>query len=101
MPLRNSNNRPDHHDDRQAIGFWMTVEGKDPVQPIRVFVTYEGLRELDPSQPPNPTVALDIFTRSRERIEAAASKKFDAKGVDEGEYKGKPVLVVRSMGIGG
>ena len=53
MPLRSSNNRPDHHDDRKAIGFWMTVEGKDPVQPIRVFVTYEALRELDPSQPPN------------------------------------------------
>jgi hypothetical protein len=101
MPLRASNNRPDHHDDRKAIGFWMTVEGKEPVQPIRVFVTYKDLSELDPARSLGPPAALEIFTRNRERIEAAASKQFDAKGVDKGEYKEKPLLVVRSTDIGG
>ena len=47
--------------DRSAIGFWMTVKGAAPVQPIRVFVTYEALAQIEPSQPRDVFAAMNIF----------------------------------------
>jgi hypothetical protein len=38
-------------DRRNAIGVWMTVKGARPLRPIRVFVTYEALAQIEPSQP--------------------------------------------------
>jgi hypothetical protein len=32
----------------RAIGFWMIVREAIPVRPVRVFVSYEALAELDP-----------------------------------------------------
>jgi hypothetical protein len=101
MPLSPSNNRPDSHDDRKAIGFWMTIEGKHPVEPVRVFVTYECLREIDPLQRPDLPAVFDIFKKNRNRVETVASKTFDAQGADDGEYKGKPIVIVGSMDIRG
>ena len=28
--------------DRSAIGFWMAVEGEEPIRPVRVCLTYGG-----------------------------------------------------------
>jgi hypothetical protein len=74
---------------QMAIGFWMTVEVAHPVEPIRIFVTYKGLEQIDPSQVPDIYGAREIFTRNRALIEAAASKKFDKDGVDDGEHEGR------------
>jgi hypothetical protein len=79
-----------------ALGFWMTVEGAQPVKPIRVFVTYEALAQIEPSQSRDRQAAVDTFNKHRARIEAAASQKFDANGVDDGEHEGQPILMVRS-----
>ncbi len=35
---------------RRAIGFWMAVEGESPVRPVRVYVSYEALADIDPEQ---------------------------------------------------
>ena len=78
-----------------AIGFWMTVEEAQPVKSIRVFVTYEALAQIEPSQPRDRQAAVDTFNKHRARIETAASQKFDAKGVDDGEHEGQPILMVR------
>ena len=80
---------------QKAIGFWMTVEGMHPIQPIRVFVTYAALAQIAPSQPRDRHTAFAIFEKNRARIEAAASSKFDAKGVDDGKYQGMPILMIR------
>ena len=37
------------HYELRALGFWMTVKGAVPVRPVRVFVSYEALADLDPS----------------------------------------------------
>jgi len=51
---------------------------------------------IDPSKIADLHAAFEIFEKSRERIEEAASKKFDTKGADDGEHKGQPILMVRS-----
>jgi hypothetical protein len=83
-------------DDRKAIGFWMTVEGVSPVAPIRVFVTYQALAQIEPSRLQDRPAAIEIFNDNRAVIEAAASNKCEAKGVDDGEYDGQPLLMVRA-----
>jgi hypothetical protein len=47
-----------------------------------------------PSQPKNPSAALEIFRSHRSSIEAAASVAFDINGVDEGDFGGKPIVTV-------
>jgi hypothetical protein len=83
---------------RQAIGFWMIIEPIEirPFRPVRVYITSETLAKIDPSQPTNPTVSLEIFSHHRSSIEAAASTAFDIHGVDEGDFGGKPIVTVRS-----
>jgi hypothetical protein len=43
MPLSPSDRDGEPDQRRQAIGFWMFVEGTRPAKPVRVFVTYEAL----------------------------------------------------------
>jgi hypothetical protein len=50
-------------DRRSAVGVWMTVR---PVQPIRVFVTYEALAQIEPSQ----TWDRSLSSRQRQRSRA-------------------------------
>jgi Protein of unknown function (DUF1488) len=82
-------------DRRNAIGVWMTVKGARPVQPIRVFVTYGALAQIEPSQPWSRRSATAIFDRNRARIEATASVKFDAIGVDAAKCNGLRMVMVR------
>ena len=97
MPLSATNLPvvPDEH--RRAIGFWMTDAKND--SPIRVFVTYEALWQMDPSRLRDGPSAIATCEAHRTRLEQHASRKFDDRGVDEGEYKGRPTLFLRSMDI--
>jgi hypothetical protein len=94
MPLNTTNQTPKRDDARKAIGVWMTVEG-DPIRAVRVFVTYETLARLDSAQLRDVHAAFEIFDKNRRRIEAAASQKFDACGVEvEERYEEQRVLNV-------
>jgi hypothetical protein len=99
MPL-NATDQPGNLDNsRMAIAFWMTIVGVESIEPIRVFVTYEALAQIDPSQLRDAHGALETFDKHRTQIEAAASHKFDVDGVDDGTYGRQPILIVRSDDI--
>lgn len=102
MPLMSTGIKEVLDNNRRAIGFWMTVGGRRPVEAIRVFVTYQALAQLDPSQPEDIFAAIAIFSKNRARIEALASYKYDTEGLDDdGEHEGKPILTVRSEDLAG
>ena len=80
------------HGELRAIGFWMSVKGTVPVRPVRVFVSYEALAQLDPFDVRDFAAAFEHFNRFRSRIEAAASDKFDRDGPDAEKYEGMPTI---------
>jgi hypothetical protein len=80
------------HGELRAIGFWMTVKGATPIKPVRVFVSYEALAQLDPFDIRDLVSAFEHFERFRARIEAAASDKFDRDGPDAEKYEGMPTI---------
>jgi hypothetical protein len=80
------------HGELRAIGFWMTVQGAIPVRPVRVFISYEALAQLDPFDIRDLASAFERFERFRARIEAAASDKFDRHGPDAEKYEGMPTI---------
>jgi Protein of unknown function (DUF1488) len=80
------------HCELRAIGFWMTVKGAIPIQPVRVFVSYEALAQLDPFDIRDFAAAFEHFDQFRIRIEAAASQKFDRDGPDAEKYEGMPTV---------
>jgi len=82
--------------DRKAVGFWMTVDGESPVRPVRVFVSYEALANIDPSQPHDIEGALTTFDMNRSRIDNAASIKFDAGGAEAELYEGQAMIILRT-----
>ena len=94
MPLVSTDREGEADTRRQAIGFWMFIEGARPYKPVRVYVSYDTLAQIDPAQPRGLPTALDIFKRHRPMIEAAASYKFDAGYLDDGEYGGRPILTL-------
>jgi hypothetical protein len=96
MPLESSGLGRITHSGLKAVGFWMCVEGADPVQPVRVLVTYEALAQLDPSQVRDLEAALLVFDENRPQIEAAASMKFDASEIDPETYEGQPMIKLRT-----
>jgi hypothetical protein len=80
------------HCELRTIGFWMSVKGTIPIQPVRVFVSYEALAQLDPFDIRDFAAAFEHFDRFRARIEAAASQKFDRDGPDAEKYEGMPTI---------
>jgi hypothetical protein len=96
MPLATTGRPGVPVSDRNAIGFWMTVDSATAVAPIWIFVTYEALAQLAPSQPRDLAAAIATFDEHRASIEAAASKKFDADGVDDGRYENQPTLTMHT-----
>ena len=64
----------------------MTVKGAKPVQPVRVFVTYEALAGLDATNIRDLAAAFEHFDEYRKRIEVAASAKFDRASTDAFEF---------------
>ena len=97
MPLIRTQSQPVSHDDRRAVGAWMkNVSGLE----VRVFVTLQALWQIDTSQVRDVRSALTLFDANRARLEGAASTRYDARGPDEGEYEGRPIIVLRSDDIG-
>jgi Protein of unknown function (DUF1488) len=93
MPLvSDGKSKPVSHSNLRAIGVWMSVEGRKPIQPVRVVVTYEALSQIDPTNVRDLPAALEGFARFRSRIEAAASRKFDRVGFDADKYEGMPAI---------
>jgi hypothetical protein len=93
MPLvGDGNGKAVSHSDLRAIGFWMSVQGQIPIQPVRVFVSYEALSQLDPASVRDLAGAFEIVHRFRLPIEIAASKKFDEVGFDAEKYEGLPTI---------
>jgi hypothetical protein len=70
----------------------MSVEGRTPIQPVRVLISYKALSQLDPTNVRDLQGALEIFDRFRSRVESAASRKFDRYGFDPENYEGVPAI---------
>jgi len=70
----------------------MSIEGRTPIQPVRVLVSYEALSELDPTNVRDFHGALENFDRFRSQVESAASRKFDTVGFDPDKYEGMPAI---------
>jgi Protein of unknown function (DUF1488) len=82
--------------DRRAIGFWMKIEGEEPVRPVRVYVTYEALADIDPDQVQDLDGALTTFDTNRDRIDMAANSKFDAGEVESDLHEDQPLIILRT-----
>jgi hypothetical protein len=93
MPLvSDRQSKPLSHSNSRAIGFWMSVEGRAPIQTVRVLVSYEALSDLDPTNVRDLHGALENFDRFRSQVETAASRKFDGYGFDGQKYEGMPAI---------
>ena len=93
MPLiSDGNSKPLSHSNSRSIGVWMSVDGRSPVQPVRVLASYEALSQLDPTNVRDLHGALENFDRFRSQVEAAASRKFDRDGFDADKYEGMPAV---------
>ena len=93
MPLvSDPKSKPLSHSNSRAIGIWMSVEGRTPIQPVRVLLSYDALAELDPKNVRDLHSALENFDRFRSQIESAASRKFDGDGFDPDKYEGMPAI---------
>ena len=97
MPLVSVNSAIRVRDEPEAIIFWMAADNRR----VRVFVTFEALHyglngySVGPLQ---LAYAQEVFERQRTKIEAAASRKFDAEGV-KGELDGAPALFVTAQDL--
>jgi Protein of unknown function (DUF1488) len=93
MPLiSDGKSKPLSHSNSRSIGVWMSVEGRSPVQPVRVLVSNEALSLFDPTNVRDLHAALEIFDRFRSQVERAASHKFDRVGFDAANYEGMPTI---------
>jgi Protein of unknown function (DUF1488) len=93
MPLiSDGKSKPLSHSNSRSIGVWMSVDGRSPIQPVRVLVSYEALSQLDPTNVRDLHGTLEIFDRFRSQVETAASRKFDRDGFDADDYEGMPAV---------
>jgi hypothetical protein len=100
MPLvSDAKSKPQAHSNLRSIGFWMSVQGRTPVQPVRVIVGYEALSELDPANVRDLHGALENFDRFRSQIETAASRKFDSYGFEADKYEGMPAIRLTTVDL--
>ena len=79
--------------DRKAVGFWMVTVLTE--KPVRVFVTYEALAAIDPSQVRDNDGALQTFDAHRAAFEAAASRKYVAGAIEPFTHEGQQVVLLR------
>src|SRR5712675_744216 len=74
MPLvSDRKSKPLPHSNSRSIGFWMSVEGRTPIQPVRVLVNYEALSQIDPTNVRDLHGALENFDRFRSHQAPAAA----------------------------
>jgi len=93
MPLvSDGKSKPLPHSNSRSIGIWMSVEGRRPIQPVRVLVSNEALSQFDPTNVRDLHAALEIFDRFRSLVETAASRKFDSHGFDAEKFEGMPTV---------
>lgn len=78
-------------DSRNAIGFWMRDHHNHPV---RVFVTCEGLWQLDPSQARDLDSAFKLFDQFRGHIEGVASNRHANGLPDDSVHEGRPMMIL-------
>jgi Protein of unknown function (DUF1488) len=83
-------------EDRKAIGFWMRDNDN---QGVRIFVTCEGLWQLDPSQVRDLPTAFKQFDALRSHIEQVASDRHARGEPFDGEHEGRPVMILRGDDI--
>jgi hypothetical protein len=83
-------------DSHKSVGFWMR-DGDN--RPVRVFVTCEGLCQLDPSQPNDLETAFKQFDLLRSHIEKVASDRHDRGEPYDGEHEGQPMMILRGDDI--
>jgi uncharacterized protein DUF1488 len=97
VPLHRMDHGVSPHHQPDGIIFWMA---DDRGAPVRVLITKDALHtELDNNTlPAEQFSGLQIFDAHRDRIEQAASRKFDAKGVTD-HLDGKAVLIVYSADL--
>jgi hypothetical protein len=97
MPLISDvKTRPIRDDGRRAIGFWMLDTRKSPYHPVRIFISYEALADLDPDNIRDLESAFEHFSRFHELITRAASDKFDRGEIEDEMHLGQPVVVLRT-----
>jgi len=72
----------------------MAVEGESPVRPVRVYVSYEALADIDPEQVRDLEGALATFDTNRDRIDMAANAKFDAGQVEQDLHEGQLLIIL-------
>ena len=98
MPLTATIIKPCFHQFPQppSIGVWMQNESGSAV---RVFVMCEALLQSDPSQIQSQQSAFGTFDAGRKRFEDLASRRYDDRGPDYGEYEGQPIIVLRAKDI--
>ena len=97
MPLvSDRQSKPLSHSNSRSFGFWMSVEGRAPIQAVRVLVSYEALSELDPTNLRDLQSSLEYFDRFRSEIDTAANRKFDRYGFDAQNYEGVPAIRLTS-----
>jgi hypothetical protein len=86
---------------KHGIACWMAVKGARPAEFVWVVATRDALHQFDPTTLEDQQST--VFTKHRPLIEAVASEKFDSDGPnpDNGEYEGRPILIVRSSDLPG
>ena len=95
MPLvSDPESKPFLHGGLRAVGFGMIAHGGESLQRVRVIVTFEALAEVSNVNINRFLAALECFRSFRNRLEAAASVKFDRIGPSVEEYEGLPTVLL-------
>jgi hypothetical protein len=95
MPLVGSrDSKPFFHDRLRGVGFRMHANGKGTIREVRVVVTYHALAEIGQAKIVHFPDALECFESLRERIEAAASEKFDLIDPEIQAFEGLPTVLL-------
>jgi hypothetical protein len=83
-------------DSRKAIGFWMR---DDDNHPVRVFVTCEGLWQLDPFLLRDLDSAFKLFDQFRGHIEGVARNRHANGLPDDSVHENRPMMILRGDDI--
>ena len=72
----------------------MAIDGEEPVRPVRVFVTYEALADIDQRKVRDLHGTLTTFDNNRDRIELAANSKFNLDEIEPYLHEGQLLLLL-------
>ena len=80
--------------DSKLRGVAFQMKANDSLRNVRVVVTYHALSDINEAEIMNFPVALECLKSFRDRIEAAASMKFDRIGLGVSEWEGFPTVLL-------